>query len=116
MEQMTLACALRKQTGSTVSRRLRRENRVPCVVYGRKQDAVHMSIDRAQIEDVVKTGTRMVELDMDGRREYALIKDVQHDFMGEAIIHVDFARIAMDAAIELAVPLETAGTAKGPRR
>ena len=113
MEQITLPCALRNETGSNVSRRLRRENRLPCVVYGRKKDPVHLSVGRTEIETLVRAGTRMVQLDVAGERQHALIKAVQHDFMGDAVVHVDFARVAMDEKIELAVPIETIGTAKG---
>jgi len=113
MDQTTLACALREKTGTATSRRLRRDNRVPCVVYGHKQDPVHLSVDGAEIEKLVHAGTRMVQLDVGGRREQALIKSVQHNAMGDAIVHVDFTRVAMDERIELAVPIETVGTAKG---
>ena len=105
MEQLTLECKMREATGSRASQQVRRARGVPAVVYGHKQENLHVSVDRDQLEHILQSGSRMVTLSVAGKHETVLIKAIQHDAMGDVVIHADFTRVAMDERLELGVPI-----------
>lgn len=113
MEQTTLVAEVRKQTGSAASRRLRRAGKVPAVVYGHKQGPVHILVSGEDVHHVVAHRVKMVQLLVEGKPDQVLVKDVQFDTFGEAVLHVDFERVAMDELIEVECPVELVGTSKG---
>lgn len=113
MEQFSLECAKRTETGTAASRRLRRAKRLPAVVYGLKEDAASVSVDMEAFEKILLAGSRMVTLDVEGKQEPVLISAVQHDSLGDRLVHVDFTRVDLKEKVELAVPVETFGVAKG---
>lgn len=103
----------RKEQGSKASKRLRKSGMVPCVVYGHKENAVSVSASHDELIKIVKHGHRLVDLETDGKVEKALIRDVQWDFLGNDVIHVDFSRVSADEKIHITVPMELKGTAPG---
>jgi len=113
MEQFTLECERRTETGTAASRRLRRTRRLPAVVYGRKEDAANVSVDTEAFEKILHAGSRMVTLNVEGKQEPVLISAVQHDSLGDRLVHVDFTRVDLSEEVELAIPVETVGIAKG---
>ncbi len=113
MEQFTLNAQVRGDVGSAAARRSRRAGMVPAVVYGHKQDAVPILLHREDVKRVVSHRIKMVVVDVAGKSEQALVRDVQFDTFGEDALHVDFERVAMDELIEVECPVELAGTSKG---
>jgi len=103
----------RTECGSASARRLRRAGRLPVVLYGHKEDTVALAVPWAEFEAVLHAGARMVDVDVDGRAEKALVKDVQFDPLGDTVLHVDLVRVAMDETVEVTVPIELHGTAAG---
>ncbi len=103
----------RKEQGSKASKKLRKTGLVPCVVYGHKESAISLSASHAELIKIVKHGVRLVDLETDGKVEKALIRDVQWDFLGNDVIHVDFSRVSADEKIHITVSLELKGTAPG---
>ncbi|WP_437186609.1 50S ribosomal protein L25 [Planctomicrobium sp. SH668] len=103
----------RTSLGSTATRRLRNEGLVPCNVYGHKQAAATISVTSDAITSVVRSGSHVVELEVDGKSENALVKDVQWDTFSTGIIHVDFLRVDVNERVKLEVPLVLRGTPLG---
>lgn len=103
----------RKEQGSKASKKLRKTGMVPCVVYGHKESAVSISARHDELLKLVKHGVRLVDLETDGKVEKALIRDVQWDYLGNDVIHVDFSRVSADEKINITVALELKGTAPG---
>src|SRR5690606_3493849 len=60
-------------------------------------------------------GAHVFDLDLDGRSEKVLIKEVQYDHLGKEIIHVDFARVSLDERVKVTVALELKGEAPGEK-
>jgi large subunit ribosomal protein L25 len=108
-----LAGKSRKSLGTASARRLRAEGLVPCNVYGHKQDAAAVFVESEAIGTLVRSGTRVVDLDVEGRLEKALVKDVQWDTFSVNVMHVDFLRVAADERVKVEVPLQLKGTAPG---
>jgi len=113
MEQATLSAEVREETGSAAARRCRRAGQVPAVVYGHEEGSVAIVLRGEDVHHIVAHRVKMVTLDVGGKKEQALVKDVQFDTFGERPLHLDFERVAMDEVIEVECPVELAGTAKG---
>ncbi|MCA1685061.1 MAG: 50S ribosomal protein L25 [Planctomycetia bacterium] len=102
-----------KGTGSRVARRLRKQGRVPAIIYGHKQDPVPIALAREAVWEMIKKSTHLAELSFNGSTETVLVRDVQWDHLGKEIIHLDFARVGVDESIETEVRLDVRGTAAG---
>jgi large subunit ribosomal protein L25 len=102
-----------KGTGSRVSRRLRKNGRIPAIIYGHKQAPVPIAVPRDSVWEMIKKSTHLAELDLGGTTEIALVREVQWDHLGKEILHLDFARVSADESIETEVRLDFRGTAPG---
>ena len=112
-EILTLTTQPRERVGTRDARRIRLTGRVPCIVYGHKQDPASVTVDQRELESAVRHHTRMIDLNIGGATERVLLSEAQYDTYGTAIIHADFLRVAMDEVIRVLVPVELRGHAKG---
>ncbi|WP_435018369.1 50S ribosomal protein L25 [Tundrisphaera sp. TA3] len=102
-----------KGTGSRVSRKLRAQGRIPAIIYGHKQAPTTISIARDSVWEMIKKSTHLAQLEFDGKSEMVLVRDVQWDYLGKEIIHLDFARVDAEESIATEVRLDFRGTAPG---
>jgi len=102
-----------KGTGTRVARRLRANGQIPAIIYGHKQAPVPISLPRESVWSMIKKSTHLAELEMDGTTETVLIRDVQWDYLGKEILHLDFARVSVGESIETEVRIDLKGTAPG---
>lgn len=94
--------------GSGASRRLRRAGSVPAVVYGGNQPAVSIELDHNAIFHQIKHEafhSSVLDLNLDGKVEKVLLRNVQYHAYKQLIQHVDFQRVASDQKIHVKVPL-----------
>lgn len=105
--------AKNKGTGSRVSRKLRAQGKIPAIVYGHKIDPQPITMSRDDVWAMVKRASHLAQLKIGDTTEMVLVRDVQWDHLGKEIIHLDFARVSADEAIETEVRLELHGTAPG---
>lgn len=107
-DTLTLSAQLRDRAGKGASRALRREGRVPAVIYGDKKDAQTIHIAERELAKLLGTGHFMnsiVEVEIDGKKTTTLPKDVAFHPVSDRPLHVDFLRIAKGATVEVAVPV-----------
>lgn len=119
--QATLAAATRRTRGKNEARRLRRAGRLPAVVYGGTPlESQALEVDPRALMRIVRSEAgvnTLVDLQVDGGRSgQVLIKDIQHDPLTDALLHVDFFRLAMDRAITVTVPVTLDGEAAGVKQ
>jgi large subunit ribosomal protein L25 len=112
-ESVLLVSQPRGTSGTHEARRMRKKGLIPAVLYGHKEKTVSVMLPRDELFRVIRHGTRVVDLQTDGKTETALIRDVQWDHLGLDILHVDFARVAADERIKIDVRIELRGTAVG---
>jgi large subunit ribosomal protein L25 len=112
-EALKLKAQPRTGLGTAVARRLRKAGQIPAVVYGHKEATVSLTINHDEVYKAIRLGTRLVDLELDSKSEKALIRDVQWDYLGKDILHVDFARVGADEKIHLEVRVEIRGIAPG---
>ncbi len=105
--------AKNKGTGSRASRKLRKAGRVPAVVYGHKLPVVPISLEKTEVASMMAAAGHLAEFDLDGKTETVLIRDIQWDYLGRDIIHVDFERVNREELIETQVTIEIRGEAAG---
>lgn len=103
----------RSEYGKQATRKLRRQGLCPVVLYGHGEGTLTLSLPSSDLEKAIRHGSRVVDLKADGKVQKALIRDVQWDFLGKEIVHVDFYRISADERVVVTVPIEIRGTAPG---
>lgn len=110
---MELTATRRSQTGSAACKGLRDRGQVPAVLYGHKEETIPVTLPLEELEGALRGGARTFKLLLDGKQEQVILKEVQHDPLGEKLLHLDFARISAHEIITLAVEIRLQGVAKG---
>ncbi|MDF0488493.1 50S ribosomal protein L25/general stress protein Ctc [Sphingomonas sp. H39-1-10] len=107
-EQLTLAAETREQVGKGASRSLRREGRVPAVVYGNNQEPLAIHVEEKALMRLLMTGHFMnsqVMIEANGQSIRTLPKDVAFDAVTDRPVHVDFLRIGAHTTVHVSVPV-----------
>lgn len=103
----------RDKRGSQHCNRLRVEGIVPANVYGHGQDPAQIAITADEARPLVMSGHKVVDLDIEGKTEMALLREVQWDTFGKHLLHLDFLRIDAKQRIVVDVPIHLKGSAPG---
>lgn len=110
----TLPARKRDRMGSRYAKRLRERGGLPAIVYGHGQEPLSVEFDAHEANIHFAKGERVFVLEMDGAdKEFVLLQDLQFDHLGTDIIHADFRRVDLSERVEVTVPLEFVGNAKG---
>lgn len=107
-DQLVLSAETRDRGGKGASRELRRNGRVPAVVYGGKEEPLMIHVEEKLLMKQLMTGHFMnsiVMIDVDGKQVRTLPKDVAFHPVKDRPIHADFLRISKDAKVNVAVPV-----------
>jgi len=110
---LLLKAEIREQTGSKSAAKMRAEGRIPAVVYGHKKKPVAISLDAHNLVEGLHSGRRLVNVQIGKSAETMIFKDLQYDYLGKDIIHVDLMRVEAGETVRVTVPIELKGTAKG---
>lgn len=104
----------REQVGSAATRRLRRDGRVPAVLYGHGEGNEHLSIPSAQVKTLLRHHSKTVEL-AGAVKDTALVSDVHWDPLGIEVLHLDLIRVNLKEQVQVTVPVHAHGEAAGLR-
>ncbi|MCA9038870.1 MAG: 50S ribosomal protein L25 [Planctomycetaceae bacterium] len=110
---INLSVEKRPETGTRASRRLRAKNLVPGVIFGHKQESVPVTVKQEDIESILKSHDKVVDLQLEGKTETAVITDLQWDTFGAKIYHVDFQRVDPNERVHVEVNIVLKGIAHG---
>jgi len=116
-ETLTLSAETRDRGGKGASRALRREGRVPAVVYGGKQEPLSIHVEEKELIRKLGTGhffNSIVELTVGGESVRTLPKDVAFHPVSDRPLHADFLRLSADAKVHVEVPVVFANEAASP--
>ena len=114
MEKAVLLKAeLRERTGSKHAVGVRRQGRIPAIVYGHKEEPVAISLDARNFVEELHHGRRLMDVQIGRKKEKMMVKDLQYDHLGKDIIHADLIRVSVTERVKVTVPIELKGTAKG---
>ncbi len=124
MEQRELEVILRTGTGKGVARRIRREGKIPAVLYGRKMGTFHLALKPQELKKILSTGAgenTLIGLKMSGPgsdkigKQVVMLKDLQVHPISQSYLHADFYAVAMDVKIEVEIPIRLTGKAEGTK-
>ena len=107
----------RPRAGKGAARAVRREGRVPGVIYGNNQPPLNISLDHAELRQRIYAGkflTSIYNIDVDGTAQRVIPRDFQLDPVRDVPIHVDFMRLGEGATIRVRVPIHIVNADQSP--
>jgi large subunit ribosomal protein L25 len=115
MKSIELKVSLRKGIGKKDAKILRRNNQVPCVIYGGKEN-IHFYAEDKAFKDVVYThNVYVIHLDIEGTKHQAIMKEIQFHPVSDKLNHIDFIEVTSEKPIIVDLPVEITGNSIGIR-
>ena len=100
---------LREQFGKGFARRLRAAGKIPAVIYGHGTDPVNVALPGHQVSLLIRRANALLELEIDGKQQLTLVKDVQKDPVHQIIEHIDLLVVKKGEKIEVDIPVSVTG-------
>jgi len=107
-EIKSLVAAVRSGSGKGAARSVRREGRIPAVIYGGGEAPETITLDYRELNKLIYAGhflTTIFDIDIDGRKERVLPRDYQLDVVRDTPMHIDFLRLRAGSSLRINVPL-----------
>jgi len=107
-KNIQMSASKRERAGKGVARALRREDKIPAVIYGDKKEPVTISMTAKEANLEFNKGqmlSTLCELDVDGEKTLVLARDVQLHPVRDNVLHIDFLRVSDKTTITVAVPV-----------
>jgi len=115
MSETVLTAEVGRRAGSSNSRRLRADDKIPAVVYGHGMDPISVSVDRRELRQALSGAAGMntiLDLTVDGTVYPSLIKDIQRHPVKRSVQHIDFIQVNLNEEIVVSIPINLEGEAK----
>ena len=110
---VTIKAEPRSGSGSRSAFKLRKQGRVPGIVYGHKLANVQVAVAADELDRAIRVlHARVLDLDIEGKPETVLIRELQWDHLGKTMLHVDFERKSRSEKVKVTVPVELRNTPK----
>jgi large subunit ribosomal protein L25 len=100
---------LRENFGKGFARRLRAAGKIPAVIYGHGTDPVHVALPGHQVSLLIRRANAVLELDVAGKQQLTLVKDVQKDPVHQVIEHIDLLVVKKGEKVQVEVPVVVVG-------
>jgi large subunit ribosomal protein L25 len=107
-DEFTLDAEVRTDNGKGASRRLRREHKVPAIIYGSEIDSQPITLSHHQVIRRLENEafySHVLVINVDGKNEEAILRDIQRHPSKPQILHMDFLRVSKDKVLHVHVPL-----------
>ncbi|WJV48219.1 50S ribosomal protein L25/general stress protein Ctc [Streptomyces flavofungini] len=110
MSEVKLSAEVRTEFGKGAARRIRREDKVPGVLYGHGTDPVHITLPGHDLLLALRTSNVLISLDIEGKTELAIPKAVQRDVLRQGILkHVDLLLVKRGEKVNVEIPVVAEG-------
>lgn len=109
MAEIKLVAETRSDFGKGAARRLRREGQIPAVLYGHGSDPLHVALPGHQTTLALRQANALFAVELDGKTQLAVVKDVQRDAIGTVIEHIDLLIVKKGEKIAVDVPVVVVG-------
>ncbi|GAA2669316.1 50S ribosomal protein L25/general stress protein Ctc [Streptomyces aculeolatus] len=110
MAEYKIAAEPRTETGKGAARRLRREDKVPGVIYGHGAEPRHVALPSYDLLMALKTSNVLISLELGGKSELVIPKDVQRDALRTGVLkHVDLLVVKRGEKVTVEVPIQVEG-------
>ena len=116
MKTVSLSGSLRENVGKKDAKMHRKEFKVPCVMYGGKEQ-IHFVADEKALMKIMHTPIAYIfELSVDGKKHSTIVQDVQYHPVTDRMLHVDFMQIIPEKPVIIGIPIKVIGVAPGVLR
>ncbi|NLB47103.1 MAG: 50S ribosomal protein L25/general stress protein Ctc [Microbacteriaceae bacterium] len=105
-----LVTTARESFGKGAARKLRAAGQTPVVVYGHGTDPLHLTVEAHPFSLIVRHANAIIELDVNGKKQLVLVKDVQKDPVLQLIEHADLIIVKKGETVDVEVPVVIVGT------
>ncbi len=113
MKTIAISGSLRENVGKRDAKELRYEGKVPAVLYGGAEQ-IHLAINRVDLNEAIYSPeASFVEIDVNGKKVKAIVKDTQFHPLTDLLLHVDFLQLSDDKEILMEIPVKLTGTSPG---
>src|SRR5262245_2970174 len=110
MAEVKIKAETRTEFGKGAARRLRRADKIPAVVYGHGEEPRHIAVDHHELLMAVRTSNVLINLDIDGKSQLVIPKDIQRDVLRQGILeHADLLAVKRGEKVAVEVPIQTEG-------
>lgn len=109
---MKISAKSREGVGKQVAKQLRREGKIPAIIYGEKKDSIPISIELADVKAILKSEkgeNTVLKIQRDNIEVDAMLKEIQYDYLSDHIIHADFLRLDLSKPIIAWIPIVVKG-------
>ena len=115
MKTAQLSGSLRANVGKKDAKALRNEGLVPCVLYGQGEQT-HFAVKRVPLEKLVfSPNVYQIELDIDGKKAKAIIRELQQHPTKDTVQHIDFLELNDTKEVRVKLPVRLTGSSRGVR-
>ncbi len=108
-EDTKVQAELRESFGKGFARRLRAAGKIPAVIYGHGTEPVHVALPGHQVSLIIRRANALLELDIEGKGQLALVKDVQRDPVHQIIEHIDLLVVKKGEKVAIDLPVVVVG-------
>lgn len=118
MATASLSASARAGKGKGASRSLRRDGRLPAIIYGHAREPLSLSVPEREFERLLEkhnAENTVIELSIDGSMSRTLIREIQRHPVKRNVLHVDFQELVAGERVVVRIPLVLTGTAEGVR-
>ncbi|MDD9331342.1 MAG: 50S ribosomal protein L25/general stress protein Ctc [Wolbachia sp.] len=116
-EIVTINAELRYVTKTKAMRSLRKRGSVPGIIYGKGHDNINLTLSAKEFTKQYKSGAlsaHLIELNISGKKEYALVRDIQWHVVKDTVQHVDFQFVDKDSEVKIDIPLSFVNENRAP--
>ena len=118
MQEVTLVADVERAVGKSAARKIRREGKVPAIVYGLGTDPQPVAVPSRELQHILHGAggaNTLINLDLGGKEDLVLARQVVRHPVRHTLVHVDFIRVRRDQAVSAEVPIHLTGEPLGVR-
>lgn len=113
MQVVQIKAESRNETGKTAARAVRKQGKIPAVLYSKK-GVTHFSTTTGELRSIVYTPDfKLAQIDIDGTQHKAILKSIDFHPVTDEITHVDFLELTEGSTIKVEIPVKTVGVSPG---
>ncbi|SCK10466.1 50S ribosomal protein L25/general stress protein Ctc [Streptomyces sp. WMMB 322] len=109
MADVKLSASIRSEFGKGAARRLRREEKIPAVIYGHGEDPVHVALPSYDMMMALKTPNVLINLDVEGKKQLVIPKAVQREAIRGFLVHADLLIVRRGEKVNVDIPIHVEG-------
>ena len=109
MSEVKISAETRSEFGKGAARRIRRESKVPGVVYGHGAEPAHIVLPGHELMMALKTSNVLISLDLGGKSELVIPKAVQRDALKGHLVHIDLLTVKRGEKVQVEIPVVAEG-------